>query len=84
MLDHRHPAGGREQRRARREIEAAGPITAGTDDVDGIERGRQLRAARLRTHRRGEAAQFAGSDSLGAQRHQQRPAARAEYRGRVS
>jgi hypothetical protein len=58
VLDDGHPAGGRQQRRSGGQIEAAGGIAAGADDVDRIEQVRQLRLARQRAHRAGEAAHF--------------------------
>ena len=62
MLDHRQAAGRREKRRAGGQIQAAGGIAAGPDDVDGIAAPRQPRSSRQRSHCRREAAQLGGRD----------------------
>ena len=36
MLGHRHAAAGDDQRRAGRDVERAGAVAAGADDVDGV------------------------------------------------
>jgi len=65
----RPPAAG-----AGREIEAAGRVAAGADDVDRGRAGRQVRMACERAHRAGKAAHLLRRDALDAQRGQQRPA----------
>ena len=67
MLVHRQAAGRGQQGRAGREIQAAGAIPASADDVDRINECRQIGAASQRAHAARKAAQFLGTDTLGAQ-----------------
>jgi len=78
VLDDRHTAGGGQERRAGRDVEASGGITAGADDVDGAQLRGQVGPARQAPHRLGEAAHFIGHQALGRERREHRP----RHRGR--
>ena len=73
VLDHGQAACRREERRARRQIEAPGSVPARADDVDRVAAAGKRRRARQRAHRSGKAAHLRGRDALAAQSRQQRP-----------
>ena len=81
VLDDGSAAGGREQRRAGGEVEAAGAVAAGADDVDRAQRraaaaaGAPARASRWRSRA------ALGGHALGAQRRQQRAGQRRRQLG---
>ena len=80
MLDDGQAARGREQRRARRQVQAARPVAARADDVDVGAR-RDCRPQRELAHRAREAANLVGRLAFRAQRGEQRA---GERRGELA
>src|SRR5690606_6810239 len=70
VLDDRGPARGREQRRAGRQVQAAGTVAPGADDVDVLPR-RDLGSPRELAHREREAADLARRLALLPERDQE-------------
>ena len=83
VLDDRHPTGRDQQRGAGGDVDAARSVTARADDVDGagLQRRVHHRTPREFAHRASEPAQFAGDDTLAAQRREQRAGERGREPG---